>query len=472
MKSLSGRQIKTRAFKSGGYSMLVSLLLVAVLVTVNLLVGEIPENYTKLDTTNTQLYSLSDQSKKIAKGIDEEITVYLIAETGSEDSILTAFLNRYAALNSNFKIVYKDPLLYPNFLKQYTADELEANSLIVVSGKRSKAINYSSIFVNSVDYTTYTSTWKFNGESEITSALNYVTSAYIPRMYTLSGHGELSLSDTMRSYITNENIELENLSLISTGAVPDDCDCLLIVSPQSDLSPDEVSQIQLYLIGGGRMVVLVDLIENELPNLDTLLADYGVAVTKGVVVEGDSNYHHWQSPLYLLPTISSHEITDPISNGGYAVLMPFSKGITLLSTKRSSITVEKLLVTSGKSYAQVYTGQTSFDKQEGDIDGPFSLAMTITEEYDNAETRIVLYSTSYFINDSYLVGGNADMFINSLSWMVDKEDSISIRSKDLTGESLSASKGASTKWTIVMCVVLPLACVTAGGMVWYRRRKR
>jgi len=472
MKSLFAPQFKSRAFKSGGYSTLISLFLIAVLVAVNLIVGEIPTRYTKFDTTNNQLYTLSEQSKKIAKGIEEEVTIYLIAETGSEDSILTSFLERYAELNTNIMIVYKDPLLYPTFVSDYTDEDLNANSLIIESDKRSKVIDYSAIFVSSIDYKTYTQTWEFNGESEITSAISYVSSAELPKMYTLSGHGERSLSDTIKSLLSSENIELASLSLINTRKVPDDCDCLLIVSPESDVSSDEVTQIQQYLVGGGRLVVLVDLVENEMPNLGILLTDYGVALTEGVVIEGESDYHHWQSALILLPTLSSHDITDPITNGGYMVLMPLARGITTLDTVRASISIEKLLVTSSKAYAQVYEGQSSFDKKEGDTDGPFALAVAITEEYDDTETKIIIFSTSYFINDNYLASGNADMFINSLSWMVDKEDSISIRSKDLTIEYLSITSGASTKWTIVMCVVLPLSFMAAGSMVWYKRRKR
>lgn len=480
MKSQFWHQFKTRAFKSGGYSTLISLLVIAVLVAVNLIVGEIPETYTKLDTTNTRLYSLSEQSQKIAKSIDKEVTIYLIAETGKENSALISFLERYAALNSNVKITYKDPLLYPNFVKEYTDDELSPNSLIIVGDKRSKAIDYSSIFISTYDYY-YNPVWYFNGESEVTSALNYVTSARIPKVYVLGGHGERSFSEQIKDYIAKENIELVDFSLISMDAVPDDCDCLLILNPEQDLSSGEVSRIRQYLASGGRMAATIDYSgEEELPkpNLDSLLADYGVALAEGMVIEGNSNYHIG-IPYFLKPTLSSHEITDPIADGNYYVLMPFARGITLLDTRRSSINIEKLLVTSGKSYAQVISSdQTSFEKKEGDIDGPFALAVAITEGEDDDQTRIVLFSSDYFINIEFLhyyelpYSGNLDLFINSLSWMVDKEESISIRAKDLTIEPLFVSEGASTRWTIVMCVLLPLACLAIGGIVWYRRRTR
>ena len=265
MKSQFWHQFKTRAFKSGGYSTLISLLVIAVLVAVNLIVGEIPETYTKLDTTNTRLYSLSEQSKKIAKSIDKEVTIYLIAETGKENSALISFLERYAALNSNVKITYKDPLLYPNFVKEYTDDELSPNSLIIVGDKRSKAIDYSSIFISTYDYY-YNPVWYFNGESEVTSALNYVTSARIPKVYVLGGHGERSFSEQIKDYIAKENIELVDFSLISMDAVPDDCDCLLILNPEQDLSSGEVSRIRQYLASGGRMAATIDYSgEEELP---------------------------------------------------------------------------------------------------------------------------------------------------------------------------------------------------------------
>lgn len=51
------------------------------------------------------------------------------------------------------------------------------------------------------------------------------------------------------------------------------------------------------------------------------MAEYGLSATEGLVVEGDPYYYAYGTPYYLLPDYGSHEITSPLSQGGYYVLL-------------------------------------------------------------------------------------------------------------------------------------------------------
>ena len=175
----------------------------------------------------------------------------------------------------------------------------------------------------------------------------------------------------MTSAIASQNIDTKDLSLLSTGAVPDDADCLIIVSPASDISANEKDMIINYLDKGGNLLLFTDYTDVAMPNLTALTEYYGVTQADGIVVEGDSsrciaNYNH-----YLLPEIQSHTITAPLISGGYYVLMPTACGIVETGTTREGVTITPLLTTSDKAYSKIKGSKmTTYDKEEGDIDRP------------------------------------------------------------------------------------------------------
>jgi ABC-2 type transport system permease protein len=93
----------------------------------------------------------------MAKNVDEKITIYLWAQSGSEDAQIKEFLSRYSELNPNIIIDYVDPAYNPTFISQYIgADgkEPSSNSLVVVSDKRFKVVDYYNIYQYDYDQDT------------------------------------------------------------------------------------------------------------------------------------------------------------------------------------------------------------------------------------------------------------------------------------------------------------------------------
>jgi len=129
-----------------------------------------------------------------------------------------------------------DPDVSPNFLQEYVSGTVYNNSLIVESGDRNTYVSYEDIYEYSYssDYSSYDVS--FAGESSLTSAIDYVLSDTLPKLYTLTGHGEDDLSTSFQSAVEQQNIEVADLSLLTEESVPEDADCLLINGPDSDLS--------------------------------------------------------------------------------------------------------------------------------------------------------------------------------------------------------------------------------------------
>ncbi len=467
---------KTRAFRAGGYSAAATLIVIAIAVAVNLFAGALPASITHIDTTASGLFTLSAQTEQLVSALDEDVTIYWIVQSGSEDSTLTELLDRYMGLSDCVSVVKKDPVVYPNFASQYTSEPLYNNSLIVTSGERSQYISNIDIYVS--DYSSYYMTGsvstEFNGEGALTAAIDYVTNEDLPVLYTLSGHGESELPSNLQSLAESENMLVESLSLLTLDAVPEDADLVAIYAPQSDISSDELSMLLSYMQGGGKMILVLDYIEEDTPNLDALLAQYGLSLAQGIVLEGDATHHMRGSNYYLLPNIESHAITDPLIEGGYYVLAPVAQG--LLVAEDTTATVTPLLETSESAYAKIdgYS-LTTYEKEEGDIDGPFLLGAAVTQTVEAGEAQLVVFTSSQMFDESVsmlVAGANDDLFLNALDWLCARESAISIRAKSLDAEFLTVPSSSASTLSAILIVVLPLGLLITGAVITWVRRKR
>lgn len=467
----------SRNMKNGSYAIAMTAVLVAILVAVNLIVGQLPSQYTKIDVSQNQLYTIGEQTEEIVKNLTEDVTIYLMADSDSVDSTLQEMLERYGDLSSHVKVEIKDPVLYPNFASQYTDEEVSSNSILVVSEKRSKVISYEDMYESSIDYSTYSyQTTGFDGEGQVTSAIAYVSSDDLPVMYVLQGHEETELSDSMTNAIEKENIDIQDLNLLTAESVPEDADCLFILSPQKDFSEEEAEKITDYLEGGGKAFIVSDYTGTEMPNFLSVLQNYGVQPKAGIVLERDANQYASGNPAYLVPNIVSSEALSGLAGQNTFVLMPIAQAVETLENHRDTITIEDLLTTSGSAYIKEdVENMATLSKESQDEEGSFALGVAITEEYDGNETKLIYLTSSSLFNeniDQAVSGGNTELLTNGLSWMCDRDTSVSIPSKSLQVEYLTLTSASAGFWSMFATAFLPILFLVSGGIIWMRRRKQ
>ena len=470
--------INKKTLKNGSYSVVLSVIFVVIIVVVNLIVDAFPSTYTEIDVSDQQLFSIGDQTKDFLKELDKDVTIYQIAQSGSEDEVVSKLLQKYEEASDHIKVEKKDPVVNPKFTSEYTDEEVSSNSLIVVCGDRSKIVDYNNIYESSMDYTTYSYTTSgFDGEGQITSAISYVTSDNLPVLYTLDGHGEKSLDSTLQEDIEKANIEIKSLNLLTEESVPEDADCLMINSPSTDISEDERDAIIEYLENGGKAMIFSDYTEESMDNFDAVLENYGVERVDGIVIEGDAQHYAMQMPYYLLPDVSSAEAVSDFSSQGYFVLAPYAQGIRQLDNVRDTLTIESLLTTSDEAYSKTDLNTETLEKTDEDIDGPFDIGVSITEEVDDDKTtQIVYYSTANLMDsqiNQMVAGGNEQMITESLNWMcsTDEASTISIPSKSLEVSYLTVTAYDAAYWKICVMGLIPGVFLVVGFVVWLKRRK-
>lgn len=460
------------AFQGGTYSLAITAIVLAILVALNVMVSALPSTYTNLDISSSKLYSITSNTKVVVNALEDDVTIYWIVQSGEEDDVIENLLNKYESLSDHIDVVKRNPDVYPTFAEQYTDEEVANNSLVVECGEKSRYIGYDDIYVSEANMSTYSYDYSFDGEGAITSAIDYVVNEEQPQLYVLEGHGEAELSESFSTQIEKENIETTTFSLVNADSIPEEADAILIYAPSSDISEEEKNMLSEYVDNGGKLMVLAGPTEDgTLENLYSILSDYGVEVQEGIVVEEDREHYAFQAPYVLLPDMASDEITDPLLEENYYAILPIAQGMTVNSTEKGTVT--ELLTTSDTAFSKVdgYS-LTTYEKEDGDIDGPFTVGLSI--EGSN-EGQIVWFSSSQFLEDmynSYSSGANLDLAMNALSSLVGENDAVSIRSKSLNYNYLTISDSVSTVLKQLMIGVFPLVYLGIGGVVILRRRKR
>lgn len=480
-KSKEKRIQNKKNLKHGSYSMGAITIFIAIIVVLNLVLQEVTSKYREIDLSTQKLYSIGDQTKKVLKKLDKDVEIYYIAQSGSESSDIQKLLEKYEEGSDHIKVEQKDPAVNPKFVSQYTSDGVSNNSVIVVCGDKNKVIDNNSLYETTVNYQTYSSeVTGFDGEGQITSAINYVTSDSMPVMYTLEGHDEATMSDTLKDTIQKANIDIQSLNLLTMDSVPDDADILFIFAPAKDISEDEASKIISYLENGGKALIVSNYSSEEMPNFASVLENYGVKTADGIVLEGDTNHYISQNPSYLLPNIESNDITSSLSSGSRYILMPLAQGIVKSDNYRDSLEITDILTTSDGSYSKVNVeDMQTMEKESDDIDGPFAVGVSITENLDDEkETQIVYYSSEALFNDqmnTMVSGANYELISASVNWMCESEEdsnTISIASKSYDTSTLTIPAADASFWSIFVTAVVPVVILVIGGGIWMKRRKQ
>ena len=461
---------KTLAFQGGSYSLMLTAVVLALLIVVNILVSVLPTPLTKYDISSAKLYSITSNTKAVVNALQQDVTIYWIVQADQEDQVIENLLGKYESLSDHIQVVKRNPDVYPTFAQQYTDEDVANNSLVVECGDRSRYIGYDDIYLTETNMYSYSYNTSFDGEGAITSAIDYVVNGELPQIYLLEGHGESELPSTFSQQLERENMEVHSLSLLNVDAIPEDADCLMIYAPASDISSEEADMLRDYVKEGGKLMVMAGPVEEgTLENLYSLLSDYGVTPVDGIVVEGDREHYAFQAPFALMPDMAETDLTSSLIEERYFPILPLAQG---LDTSSATSQVTELLTTSESSFSKVSGyDMATYEKEDGDIDGPFTVALSV-EETGGGE--IIWFSSPAFLDDmynAYSSGANVNLATNGLSSLVGESEAMAIRSKSLNYNYLTISESTSSLLKVAMVGVFPLAYLGIGIYVVLRRRR-
>jgi len=478
--------IERRSTKAG---LNVALMTVLVLGIVALVEAISARHNLRLDLTEGKRYTLSDQTKKVVKGLAKEVQVTAFYRLDQPDRRLAEdLLRQYADLSPKFRYELVDPDRNPGRAKRYGITTY-GTTVLETKDKEEK--------IPEVD------------EEHLTNGLIKVLREGKRVIYFLRGHGESELDDAARTgyrqakdALEKANYQVKELLLLREPKVPVDAVVVVISGPKRDLIDPELKALKEFIDGGGKLLVQID--PFAAPGLAQFLRQYGIVVGDDVIVD---QFSRVLGGDYLMPVVSkyySHPITRDFT---LASLFPFARSVDVAQNPPEGITVQKLGETGSGSWAEtdrgeLTRGRLTFDRGK-DRQGPISVGAVATvqvtpatgaatetakaasrpatgpapgERNDPAKPaksgRLVVYGNSAFASNNFLnFSGNRDLFLNSISWLAEEEDQIAIRPREAksTPIFLTATQGRVAFWLPV--VVVPTALLISGASVVLRRKR-
>ncbi len=479
--------IKKKWLINGTKTFILVLIIIAIFIAINILMQKL--ELAPIDFTQEKLYTLTDESKEKVKNIEKDVNIYFVGY--DDDNTNLDLAKQYKKANEKINVEAVNIDNRPDLAQKYGI-ESGTQGIIIECGDKSKVLTDSDL----VTYDTSTYETISIAEEKLTSSIQAVTTDKIPKVYFLTGYSEFSLSENMNylnMYLENEINEIATLNILSTGKVPDDCDTLVITTPNKDFDDIATNAILDYIKSGRNILWLNGAITSntEMPNVNKVLAEYGVKPFEvGIIRETDASKMVTNSPDLIIPNIESSTITKDLYNTTGVILINATK-INIDTDKLEELKVEETDLVTAEETAYF---RTDFTKQspsasEGEATGPFvigtELEKTITEADEEKEqtavkSKLIIYGENYFISDYQLsqnsqygavqLAYNKDLVLNSIAYLVDREEDITAR-KSTGTVTYTATEEQDTIIRVVIFTI-PTLIIIIGIIVWQVRRRK
>jgi ABC-type uncharacterized transport system involved in gliding motility auxiliary subunit len=447
-----------RSSRLGTNTAILSLAVLAILVIVNF-VGF--RHHKRFDLTSEKLFTLSDQTRKIVSGLQQDITIVRFAKTSAPqfDDLMAEYKN----LGPHIKVRTIDPQEKPEVAKDYGATRM--GDVIVAAGSRKENLEASP-------------DGSFSEEA-ITGAILKVTRDKTTGVCFVTGHGEKSLGDGSAEGYTvadqrlkKEGYETKTVNLATGDSVPSDCDVLVIAGPKQSFFPQEVAMVGKYLDGGGKALIEVD--PDTDSKLDGIFQAWNINLGKNVIIDASGAGRFFGTgPTYpIVLQYGDSPITKALART--MTFFPLARTVSIADKQRPDPRLVELLTTSQASFTipRLEKGQkeVSFDPKTGTT-GPLSLGVAGDRAANGHEARLVVIGNSEFAaNPWFGAQSNGDLFLNTIDWLAQDENLISIRPKSATNRRLELTQAQATGLAWLELFLLPGFVVVLGIFIWWKRR--
>ncbi len=459
------------------------IILVALFISLTLWINKL--NLNPIDFTKEKLYTLTDTSKERIANITEEVNIYFVGYS-EQDSIMD-LAKQYHSANNNINVEIVTSTSRPDIVQKYGIEE-NTSCIIVENGQKSKVLLVEDLYV--ADPATYEQI--DITEEKLTNSILYVVAEKIPTVYFLEGYSEFSINGNMSYlaiYLANEITSFKTVNTVSQGKIPEDCDTLVVNTPNADFDDITTNAILEYINNGGNILWFnsVSTKEQNMPNVNKILATYGVApFTKGYISETDALKRSSTAASIILPEVKYSAITKNVSSPVFinSSKINFASDEELENLK---VTKNVLLEASETSFIRTnfeisYNGK--LDSEEG---GPFVIGAELQKQIkeENTETgekvsKLVIYGENYFVSNYTIDStsqtpfiaypGNRQLVTDTIAYLVDRQEDIVIRKDtNIVNYTATVAQNNIIQWIIFG---VPVIIILIGILVWQHRRRK
>jgi gliding motility-associatede transport system auxiliary component len=446
-----GRFFARRSSRLGANTLVMAVAVLAILTALNILGFRHDKRF---DMTSGKLYSLSQESRKIAGDLKTDVN--FIYFSNQANPTIDQLMAEYRSQNLRIHYQRVDPVAHPDQAKQYNVRSM--GEMVAVSGARTIHLQGTA-------------------EEDITNALIQLTHNTVKTVCFVEGHGEKSVDGSgadgysdVKDELTKESYKVTSVNLVSSNGVPTACTVLVVAGPTQALFPQETTMVEKYLDDGGKALILAD--PETKTGLDPLFQAWNIDVGDDIVIDA-SGVGRLFGTGPAVPLV--HDYGDsPITEGfqGSFSFFPLARTVNIANPAKNTDNEVKLLMTSAASWATPkITGRTVSFNPKVDTKGPLSLGVTADRKVGDKEARLVVIGNSAFATNRWVgLQRNGDLFFNSVNWLSREEGLISIRPKSATNRRVTMTESQQRMLMWFSLGVLPGLIVICGIWIWWKRR--
>ena len=508
-----------KKLKHGMMSTILTIVFVAVVVLVNVVATVLFDRYpVTIDLTKDKIYSISDKSEEYVKKIDTDVLITVFAEEDAFKGLTTytrqadEVMKKYSKYNSKIKYRYVDIDSNPDIVKDYTNDSISQYDIIVETNpekdiKRTRKItlldlvNFSDEFNETLTnygmsvesfaqqagnalsaistLTQYYGTDIISGsnaDQAFTSALMTVTDPNPITVTFLTGRNEVDELAYFKTLLTANGYTVNTVDITSDD-IPEDTTVAVVPAPQNDYLPDDVKKLDNFLDNNGKLgkqlLYIASAQQQDTPNLDEFLKDYGLQVGKGIICESNSSNYYNQPYLTIATDLSENFMQDVATNDPQLIIQT-CRPVKQLFDEKNKIKTEGYVKSTSDAYLMDPQSQKTIEKGQQNYMA-VSSRVTYLDGNDAVYSNVIAAGTEFIFRDDvlpYTQYQNREYVLSLLNGITHKTDGIVIEPKTIDANvyDITASQQSVLKWTFIL--IVPVIVLAIGLVIWLRRKNR
>lgn len=404
------------------------------------------------DLSKRKLNTLSEQTNKIVKTIEDKTEFILFSNKVDEQNI-RSFLKLFSNINNKISISYYDPEIRPDLVAAHGVTI--SPSVVIKNSKR-------SVIVTKMQELALT-----NGVIKSMRENDpQICFSYTPLMEETKDTGYSGLLHILK----NSAFNLKVVDLLKVKEIPSSCQVFTILAPQNDFMESSFKKIKTYYDGGGVITTAFfpQFNGDKLPKLRKFYADNGIAISNDIVIDTKNSI---EGSMGSAPIVKKFDTKNINTNLQGQVFFPLSSSVSTTLSREEEVNYVSLATSSKsgwaeKSFQEMVQGEIKFDMK--DVLGPIDLAGARLVE--GKPRLIALGNASLISNKFYQFQANFNFFVNIMHWSVGQDLLTSTRA--VVFKEIPLFIGTTHRRVILYfsIIALPLTLFLI-ALVQFRRRR-
>ena len=524
-KTKDGKKFNAKKLKHGTMATVFTCVFVALLVLVNVVTTMLFDRYPiTIDLTTNKIYSVSNDTEDYVKKVNVDVQVTIFADENtytnysSYNKQAVELLKNYCKLNHHITYRFVDIDSHPEIVKEYTdtisqfdmifetktkvdgkeisrTRKLGMLDLLTFTDEFEEKLSQSGYSIDTLaqqaggdlSFLSYYGSYveSSNAEQAFTSALMTVTDPNPVYVTILTGRSELTQLTYFQTLLTANGYNVNTVDITSED-IPADTDVVVIPAPKTDYLAEDITKVSDFLNNDGnlgkQLLYIASYGQEDTPNLDEFLSEYGLYVGKGVICESDSG-KYYNSPCVTVASTVSDNFTQDVSTKNPAILSALCRPVNTLFDEQDMVSTDAYLKSSDSAYtANVEISQTTGQVNIGDalVKGQQNYMAVgskakFTDDNKTLYSSVIAVGSEGMLSDTYLQYSqyqNSEYFISVINGLTGKTAGITITPKTITGNVFDITQQQKTvlKWTF--CLGVPVVVLIVGIVIWARRKNK